>query len=167
MLIADDDLEGYLRTRDPVGQVGGPAASPWTPRVLVVDGDGELREAAAARLRAAGFAVRTAADGLDALYALGREAPDLVVLDLELPVVSGFRLLHLLKHAGAGAAPPPVLVLTALSFEEAREAAYDGADDFVAKPPAPGHLEACVRRLLDARRPAAAADGARRLAVAA
>jgi DNA-binding response OmpR family regulator len=60
-----------------------------------------------------------------------------------------------------------VLVLTGLSFEEAREAARDGADDFVAKPPAPASLEAGVRRLLDARRPAAAASGGARLPVAA
>jgi DNA-binding response OmpR family regulator len=111
------------------------------------------------------MAVRTAADGLEGLHAAERGRPDLVVLDLELPVVSGFRLLHLLKRGGAGTAPPadgvgtPVLVLTALSWEEAWEAVCDGAEDIVTKPVAPADLVACVRCLLDRRQTVAPPSG--------
>ena len=88
--------------------------------------------------------MRTAGDGLEALYALDRERPDLVVLDLELPVVSGFRVLHVLKRAGPGATPLPVLVRTALSFDEAREAACAGADDIAPRSLSPAELVAGV-----------------------
>jgi hypothetical protein len=83
-----------------------------------------------------GLQPRDRTPGLEAIL------QELVVLDLELPVVSGFRLLHLLKRGGAGTAPlgdgegptgyrsgTPVLVLAALSWEEAWEAVCDGAED--------------------------------------
>src|SRR5262245_1220298 len=97
MQIDDDPGFHRRRRRDRAGETGatGRAAA---PAVLLADGCSEEREALASDLRAAGFAVRTAPDGLAALYALDRQRPDLVVLDLELPVVSGFRLVHLLKR---------------------------------------------------------------------
>ena len=122
--------------------------APPAATVLVVEGEAGQRAATATQLRAAGFAVRTAADGLAALYALDRERPDLVVLDLVLPRVSGFRVLHLLKRVGPGAGAPPVLVLTALSFDEAWDAVRDGADDIATKPLAPADLVARCARLL-------------------
>ena len=158
MLLTDDPQSrlqrGPLPGLGPVGPLGGAPA----PRVLVVDGDPRLRETTGAALRDAGFAVRVVGDGLEALYALEQEPPDLVVLDLELPVVSGFRVLHLLKRPGE-APSPPVLVLTALSWEEAREAVNDGADDFATKPVTPAQLVTRARWLLHRRRRGASAAG--------
>jgi DNA-binding response OmpR family regulator len=128
-----------------------PPAARAARKILLVDANRETRAAAAAHLRAEGYAVRTAGDGLEALYALDRELPDLVVLDLELPVVSGFRVLHLLKRAHPGETPLPVLVRTALSFDEAREAACDGAEDIAPRSLPPAELVGRVRRLLDRR----------------
>jgi DNA-binding response OmpR family regulator len=133
--------------RAPARLVGAPTASPGC-EVLVVDGDARRRAGTATQLRAAGFGVRTVADGLEALYALDRERPDVVVLDLLLPRVSGFRVLHLLKRCRPGTIPPPVLVLTALSFDEAWDAVRDGADDIATGPLAPADLVARVTRLL-------------------
>src|SRR5262245_14237770 len=104
-MLIDDDPEFHLTQRASRAGASGAAGRGATPAVLLADGCREEREALAGHLRAAGFAVRTAADGLAALYALDRERPDLVVLDLELPMVSGFRLVHLLKR-GAPDAPP-------------------------------------------------------------
>jgi DNA-binding response OmpR family regulator len=181
MLITDDPADPALRPGGgrPVGATVGPGTgpddagrvvpkAPKVPKVLIVDADPRLRQTLGAALRGAGMAVRTAVDGLEGLYAVDRERPDVVVLDLELPVVSGFRLLHLLKRGGAGTAPlgagegpagdgagTPVLVLTALSWEEAWDAVCDGAEDIVTKPVAPPDLVACVQSLLDRREPAA------------
>jgi DNA-binding response OmpR family regulator len=165
MLITADPATrpGRQRPAEPTRDLGAPpgAAGRAAPKVLLVDADPRLRESLGAALRGAGMAVCTAADGLAGLYAVERERPDAVVLDLELPVVSGFRLLHLLKRGGAGTAPlgagPPVLVLTALSWEEAWEAVCDGAEDIVTKPAAPADLVACVQCLLDRRQAAPAA----------
>jgi len=169
MLIAGDPAF-RLGGRRPGGTTADPGPGPAgagraRPKVLLVDADPRVRATLGAALRDAGMTVRTAADGLGGLYAVERERPDVVVLDLELPVVSGFRLLHLLKRGGAETAPPadgvrtPVLVLTALSWEEAWEAVCDGAEDIVTKPVAPPDLVACVQCLLDQRQTAATPGG--------
>jgi len=82
--------------------------------------------------------------------------------------VSGFRVLHVLKRTGPGAAPLPVLVRTALSFDEAREAACAGADDIAPRSLTPAELVAGVGRLLDrpARPPTPEAVFGRRTATA-
>jgi DNA-binding response OmpR family regulator len=153
MLIAADPLHRFRNgtVRGAARLVSAPTApaAPAAPTVLVVDGDARQRETTATQLRAAGFGVRTAADGMEALYALDRERPDLVVLDLLLPRVSGFRVLHLLKHPRPGTIPPPVLVLTTLSFDEAWDAVRDGADDIATAPLVATDLVARVTRLLD------------------
>src|SRR6266545_1765635 len=83
-----------------------------------------------------------------ALYELERESPTLVLLDLHLPQVSGFRLIQLLKQR-ADAPRVPVMVITALSFPEAEEAVRAGADDFITKPFLPDEVVTRVERLLE------------------
>jgi DNA-binding response OmpR family regulator len=123
------------------------AGSAGAPSVLLVEDEPGLAEVLALYLGAAGLAVRVAGDGVQALYVLSREVPDAIVLDLALPYVSGFRVLQVLRRDRATAAVP-VLVLTALNFQEAREVAAAGADDFLTKPFAPQEVVARVRRLL-------------------
>jgi len=135
-----------------VGAGGRPAMR--APRVLIAEGAAPLADGLRRSFGAAGMEVRTAADGLAALCELEPDQPDLLVVDLQLPRVSGFRVVQVAKHGTGGAAPPAVLVLTALSFDEAREAIRAGADDFVGKPCAPAEVAARAQRLL-ARRAAA------------
>ena len=127
--------------------------------VLVVEEDPSLVEVLARHFRAAGFRVRAAADGLQALFEVERRRPDLIVLDLSLPVMSGFRLVQLLKRE-ATTSDVPVLVLTALSFQEAKEAVQAGVDDFLMRPVPPPEVVSRARQLLDRarqRQPARAA----------
>jgi DNA-binding response OmpR family regulator len=116
-------------------------------RVLVVESQHDLAAALASHLRRAGYEVCTASDGLAALYGLRHHRPDLVVLDLDVPRVSGFRLLHVLKEDRVEG-PLRVLVVTALSFDEAREAARAGADGFLQLPCSPGEVLDSMRRML-------------------
>jgi DNA-binding response OmpR family regulator len=125
-------------------------------RLLLVEDEPDLAEVLALHLRGAGFAVDVAGDGLAALAALERTRPDVVLLDLTLPHLSGFRLLQLLRRDEVTAAVP-VLVLTALSFQEAVEVARLGADDFLTKPVAPSTVVDRTRRLLAIAAPAAPA----------
>ena len=111
--------------------------------VLVVEDEAGLAEVLALHLGAAGYAPVVAPDGLAALHALDGPPPRAILLDLDLPQVSGFRLLEVLRQRPA-LAGVPVLVLTALSFAEARGVARSGVADFVTKPYDPG---AIVRRL--------------------
>jgi DNA-binding response OmpR family regulator len=117
-------------------------------RVLIVEDEPGLAEVLSLHLIAAGFETGVCHDGLAALYELERESPSLVLLDLHLPQVSGFRLIQLLKQR-ADTPRVPVMVITALSFPEAEEAVRAGADDFITKPFLPDEVVTRVERLLE------------------
>lgn len=137
--------------RSEAGPLVAPTRAGPRRRVLVVEDEPGLLELLKLHLQVAGFDVASADDGLEALYALDRERPDLVILDLMLPKVSGFRLLQLLKQGESGPSAPPVMVLTALSFQEAKDALRAGADAFVSKPFLPHDVVARARSLLGQR----------------
>ncbi|HLH73490.1 MAG TPA: response regulator transcription factor [Chloroflexota bacterium] len=100
-------------------------------RILVVEDDPQVAEILQWNLFAAGYPVTIVQDGLAALRVFDEERPALVTIDLNVPTVSGFRLLSLFKRA---APHVPVLVITASAFEEVEDVARDGADDFITKP---------------------------------
>jgi DNA-binding response OmpR family regulator len=106
-------------------------------RILVVEDDPAFADLLQLHLAAAGYVVRVSVDGLAALRAFEEERPALVTLDLALPAISGFRLVQLFKRRRPEI---PVLVVTALAFEEAEDTAYAGADDFLTKPFDPDQL---------------------------
>lgn len=114
-------------------------------RVLVVDDEPMVREVVTAYLQRDGFAVSEAADGQEALDALRRSTPELVVLDVMLPKVDGFSVLnHLRKLSDV-----PVILLTARAEESDRILGLElGADDYVVKPFSPRELTARVRSVL-------------------
>jgi DNA-binding response OmpR family regulator len=116
-------------------------------RVLVAEDEYGLAEVLSLHLEGAGYETVVCHTGLAALYELDRGPFDLVLLDLNLPEVSGFRLMQLLKQRidQPGLA---VMVITALSFQEAEEAVRAGADDFITKPFAPEEVLTRVDRLL-------------------
>jgi two-component system, OmpR family, phosphate regulon response regulator PhoB len=130
--------------------------------ILVVDDDNRVRTLLSWQLEAEGFAVRCAADGAEALDHIGRDRPDLVILDLSLPGVGGLDVLRSVRqHEPAGATPLPVIILSGRSGETDRIVGLDfGADDYLIKPFSPGELAARVRSVLRrARPPAVQPDG--------
>jgi DNA-binding response OmpR family regulator len=117
-----------------------------TNSILVVEDDPQVAEIIQFNLRAAGLPTTVVADGLEAMHALDRVNPALVTMDLNVPEVSGFRLLRVFKKY---APHVPVIVVTASQFQEAEETAYSGADDFITKPFDPEHLVKKVKVLLE------------------
>lgn len=118
--------------------------SPAT-RVLVIDDDPMLAEVVARYLAREGFEVEVRSDGREGLARALHWLPDLVVLDLMLPGLSGLDVFRRLRRA----APIPVVMLTARGSEEDRVAGLDlGADDYVAKPFSPRELTARVKAVL-------------------
>jgi len=100
-------------------------------KVLLVDDDTTLRRTLGIGLRAEGHEVLMAADGRTALQALREDRPDIVVLDLGLPDVSGIEVLRQLR----GWSTTPVVVLSARAESAEKVEALDlGADDYVTKP---------------------------------
>lgn len=125
--------------------------------MLVVDDDEGARTSVAWALEADGFAVRTASDGLEALDAVAQQRPDLLVLDLSMPGLSGLDVLARIREQEARTTidPLPVIVLSGRTSETDRIGGLDlGADDYLVKPFSPGELAARVRSVLRRARPA-------------
>jgi DNA-binding response OmpR family regulator len=118
-------------------------------KILVVDDDPDLRALVSYALRQAGYLAVEAGDGRAALELCERERPDLVVLDVNLPLVDGFEVLRRLRAQPGPARGPRVLMLTVRSNEEDEVKGLDlGADDYLTKPFSPRTLLARVRALL-------------------
>ena len=100
------------------------------PHVLIVEDETGLLEILALNFRSAGYQVSTATNGVSAWQQYERQHPDLLVLDLNIPKISGFRLLELIRSES----DLPVLILTAYDFAEAEEVARHRPDAFVKKP---------------------------------
>ncbi|HEU5377347.1 MAG TPA: response regulator transcription factor [Ktedonobacteraceae bacterium] len=117
-------------------------------KILVVDDEAVLLETIAYNLEQAGYQVITAADGATALEAARREKPDLIILDLMLPVIDGLEVCRQLRRED-DLANTLILMLTAKSEEIDKVVGLEvGADDYVTKPFGRHELLARVRALL-------------------
>lgn len=115
-------------------------------RILVVDDEPHIREVVELYLRREGFSVEVAADGGAALQAIERQVPDLLVLDLMLPVLGGIQLTRILRE---GRYNLPIIMLTAKGEETDRVSGLElGADDYLTKPFSPKELVARVKAVL-------------------
>jgi two-component system phosphate regulon response regulator PhoB len=109
-------------------------------KILVVDDEPDIAALVAYHLARESYRVRTAATGPEAIAAVASDAPDLIVLDLMLPGMSGLEVLREIR-ARAELEQIPVILLTALREEQQRiDGLALGADDYVAKPFSPREL---------------------------
>jgi len=119
--------------------------------ILVVDDEPTIRALVRAALEPAGAHVLEASDGVSALQAIDARRPDLVLLDIALPRMSGLEVCRRIK-ANRDTAAIPVLLLTGLVQQIDRGAADDvGAQGVIAKPFSPAKLTSQVAAML--RRP--------------
>ncbi|MER7916289.1 MULTISPECIES: response regulator transcription factor [unclassified Streptomyces] len=119
--------------------------------VLVVDDDAAIRRSLERGLRLGGFTVRTAADGAQALDAIAETPPDVLVLDVSMPGISGIDVCVRLRDAGSDL---PVLMLSALDETADRIAGLQaGGDDYLVKPFALQELVLRLHALLRRRPP--------------
>lgn len=115
-------------------------------KVLIAEDDRAVRDAVERALSFEGYEVITARDGAEALQRVLNDVPDLVVLDVMMPIVDGLETCRRLRAAGNQV---PVLMLTAHTEVSDRVAGLDaGADDYLAKPFALEELLARMRALL-------------------
>ena len=118
------------------------------PRILLVEDEENLRRVLRDILTRSGFSVIEAADGVEALDQIDRAAPDIVVLDLDLPKLDGYGVLRRLRSRRETASLP-VLVLTAKGDEDSEVLVFEfGATEFLSKPLRPRALSARIRSIL-------------------
>jgi adenylate cyclase len=121
------------------------------PLILVVDDLAQNVRLLEAVLSAKGFKVTTAASGQEALDVLGKERPDLVLLDILMPGMDGYDVCRRIRE-DPGTAFVPVIMITASGDEQKIRAIECGADDFVSKPFDQAELLARVRSLVRVKR---------------
>ena len=113
--------------------------------ILVVDDEPKIVQLAREYLEHAGFRVASASDGREALASFRAAAPDLIVLDLGLPLVDGLDVARGIRKTSN----VPIVMLTGRSDESDRVSGLElGADDYVTKPFSPKELVARVRAVL-------------------
>ena len=120
------------------------------PNILIIEDERALVEVLTYNLRKEGFDVNSATDGQDGLRRAQTTLPDLIVLDLMLPVIEGLEVCRVLK-SGARTRDIPLLMLTARSEEVDEIVGFQmGADDYVTKPfkikPLVQRVKALLRR---------------------
>ncbi len=117
-------------------------------RILVVDDEAELVKAIEIRLKAADYEVLAAYDGQEGLAKAQEEKPDLIVLDLMLPKMDGYKICALLKQ-DKRYTRIPMIMFTAKAQEEDRKLGKEvGADAYIAKPFEHQVLLAKIKELL-------------------
>lgn len=118
------------------------------PTALIVDDESEARELLVFNLANGGWRTIEAGDGFAALRLARAELPDVVILDLMLPEMSGEAVFYRLRHHPA-TQHIPVIMLTAKGAPQHREAGLEmGAEDYVTKPYSPRELAIRLERLL-------------------
>ena len=133
------------RVLTPLGHTGS-VTDTFASRILVAEDDRAVRESLVRALRLEGYTVAAAHNGADALEAIRQAEPDVLLLDVSMPIVDGLTVCRVLRSEGSRL---PVLMLTARTETSDRVAGLDaGADDYLPKPYDLDELLARIRALL-------------------
>jgi DNA-binding response OmpR family regulator len=125
-------------------------STPGHARVLVIDDEEDMRAVSSTILRDAGYEVTTAADGIEALMRLGSASFDLILSDVDMPNLDGFKLLEVVARKGVST--PVIFVTGKVEVENEVRGLELGAEDYIRKPVTPPILLARVRTALARRR---------------
>lgn len=117
-------------------------------KVLIADDEEDIKTVVKLYLESKGYDVVTSYDGLDTLDKAKAEKPDLILLDIMMPVINGFEVCQQLK-ADEETKQIPIVMLSAASQADSVDRALDaGAVDYIMKPFEPPHVEATLKKIL-------------------
>ena len=134
-----------VRHAEAAGHDGPLSMTSPTANILVVEDEGSIASFVSLYLKNAGYGVRTAATGGDALAKVAEEAPSLIVLDLMLPDIDGIEVCRRIRQSS----DVPILMLTARDEDVDKIIGLEvGADDYLTKPFNPRELVARVKSIL-------------------
>lgn len=117
--------------------------------VVVADDQRDIRALIEICLEHAGYEVAQAADGLEAVQVIRDRCPDLAVLDIRMPEMSGLEVLHAIRNDRLTARLPVVLLTAAAQGDDVSRRLKEGADAYLVKPFSPHELVERVSSLLD------------------
>jgi two-component system response regulator VicR len=117
-------------------------------KILVVDDEKDLLDLMDIILGAEGYLVITAVNGAEALKKVEEESPDLILLDIMMPVMDGWEVLKTLKNSEQTSHIPVVMVTAKIGNEDRRRGLMEGAADYICKPFAPREVINRVKVLL-------------------
>jgi DNA-binding response OmpR family regulator len=123
-------------------------------RILVVDDDKYIRRLVRTLLEAEGMECHEAEDGFEALSTARELHPDLIILDVMLPGLDGYKISRLLKFDEKFADIPIIMVTSRRNPADKEAGYYTGADLYITKPFDPEELVEAVRKVLSLRAPA-------------
>jgi len=113
--------------------------------ILLVDDDPQIRRTLRASLNGRGYEVAEAKNGEEAVESVGQERPDVILLDMNLPDMTGLEICRMIRGCFEG----PIIIVSVRNAEHDKIAALDsGADDYIVKPFAIGELLARIRATL-------------------
>ena len=121
------------------------------PLVLVADDDEDIRALVSFRLEKAGYAVVQAANGEEALELARERTPDLAVLDVMMPRLTGDEVTRRIRADEATSGIPVILLTARVQEEDVARGFEAGADDYIKKPFSPQELRARVQAILGRR----------------
>jgi len=119
------------------------------PRILIAEDEKDIRELIAFTLRFAGFDVLLATNGVEAVEVAEAERPDLVILDVRMPRMSGYEACRRLKENPQTASLPVVFLSAKGQDSEIQQGLESGAEEYILKPFAPDELIQQVRDILN------------------
>jgi len=123
-------------------------------RILVIEDQDSLLKLESILLTAKGFEVKAVADGQSALLALNEQSPDLVLLDIMLPDLSGFEICRRIKKNPESVHVPVIIVTARKSREDMDRGEKVGADEYITKPFKSAVLIETIQKLLAKSEPA-------------
>lgn len=122
---------------------------PTSEYVLIVEDDADIRELIQFNLERAGFLTHTAKDGNEGFSSALEKTPDIVLMDIMMPVCDGLSALKKIREASAPLKSVPVIILSAKGEESDIIAGLElGADDYLSKPFSPKELVARIRAVI-------------------
>ena len=120
-------------------------------KILIIDDDHDYQRITSIFLRAHGYEVITASDGVEALKIVRNQKPDLILLDIMLPKTDGFRICRLLKSDTRYRTIPTIFNTCRAGENDKRMATDVGGDDYLVKTPDLDNLLAVIERQLSNR----------------
>ena len=121
------------------------------PLIVVMEDDAATRMLVASVLKKDGYDVLSADNGADGLALVRTHKPDLVISDIQMPVMGGFAMLQQLRSEPELSATPVILLTSLLERAHMRIGMTSGADDYITKPFRPGELREAVVAQLNRR----------------